>query len=48
MKKFALLAVVIGSACAKTGSSDLLTHGMYAGITARATGNGTTTVTATL
>ncbi len=46
MKKLALLALVVG--CAKTESNDLLTHGMYAGITARATGNGTTTVTATL
>ena len=46
MKNLALLALLVG--CAKTASTDLLTHGMYAGITARATGTGTTTVTATL
>src|SRR5512133_242201 len=47
MKNLALCALLVAG-CAKTESNDLLTHGMYAGITARATGNGTTTVTATL
>ena len=47
MKNLALLVVLAGG-CAKTDSSDLLTHGMYAAISARAQGTGTTTVTATL
>ena len=47
MKNLALFVVLAGG-CAKTESSDLLTHGMYAGITARAQGTGSTTVTATL
>jgi len=47
MKALALcLPLVVG--CAKTDSSDLLTSGIYAGMTAMATGNGTTTVSATL
>lgn len=41
---FALLA----SGCAKTESSDLLTSGIYADLSARSTGAGTTTVYATL
>lgn len=51
MKKLALLAVVLGAglgACAKTDSEDLLTHGMSAELEARATGDGTTLVSATL
>lgn len=47
MKKLALLAIVLG-ACAKTDSEDLLTHGMSAELEAKATGDGTTVVSATL
>jgi hypothetical protein len=47
MKKLALVCVIAGG-CAKTASSDLLTHGMSADIDAKATGDGTTTVSATL
>jgi hypothetical protein len=47
MAKLALLAIVLG-ACAKTASSDLLTHGMSADISGIAKGNGTTDVNATL
>src|SRR5690242_1047282 len=46
MKKLVLLLAV--GACAKTASSDLLTHGMSADIDAQAKGDGTTTVNATL
>jgi len=47
MIKLCLLAL-LASGCAKTDSSDLLTSGIYAGLSARATGAGTTTVSATL
>ena len=47
MKKLVLLALILGG-CAKTASSDLLTHGMSADITAKATGDGSTTVEATI
>jgi hypothetical protein len=47
MIKLCLLAL-LASGCAKTESSDLLTSGIYAGLSARATGAGTTTVSATL
>lgn len=42
MYKLALLALLVG--CSKSDSGDILTHGMYASITARAEGNGSTRV----
>lgn len=42
-----VLALLVAG-CAKTESSDLLTSGIYADLSARATGTGTTTVYATL
>jgi hypothetical protein len=51
MTKLALLAICSAmalAACAKTDSEDLLTHGMSAELEARATGDGTTLVSATL
>lgn len=47
MTKLWLLAL-LGSGCAKTESSDLLTSGIYADLSARANGTGTTSVYATL
>lgn len=47
MTKLCLLAL-LASGCAKTGSSDLLTSGIYADLAARSTGTGTTSVSATL
>jgi hypothetical protein len=47
MIKLCMLAL-LASGCAKTESSDLLTSGIYASLTARATGTGTTAVSATL
>jgi hypothetical protein len=50
MTKLCVLTIVAAGAagCAKTESSDLLTSGIYADLSARATGTGTTTVYATL
>nr|HEX4315292.1 hypothetical protein [Kofleriaceae bacterium] len=48
MKHLVWLPLVLGAACAKTPSDDLLTHGIYADLAAQATGDGTTLVTATL
>ena len=50
MTKLCVLALLAAGAsgCAKTESSDLLTSGIYADLSARATGTGTTTVSATL
>jgi hypothetical protein len=48
MTKLAWLAMFLGAACAKTPSEDLLTHGIYADLSAQANGDGTTLVTATL
>ncbi len=45
--KFCVLALLV-SGCAKTESSDLLTSGIYADLSARSTGTGTTTTSATL
>lgn len=47
MIKLGLLAL-LASGCAKTESSDLLTSGIYADLSARSTGAGTTAVYATL
>jgi hypothetical protein len=47
MTKLCMLAL-LASGCAKTESSDLLTSGIYADLSARSTGTGTTTVYATL
>ena len=47
MTKLCLLAL-LASGCAKTESSDLLTSGIYADLSARSTGMGTTAVYATL
>ena len=46
MKKLILLALVSG--CTTVASEDILTHGMYADIDARANANGETTVSTTL
>ncbi len=43
-----LVCIVAASGCAKTDSSDLLTSGIYAGISAQAKGDGTTDVYASL
>lgn len=43
-----LWAALLVSACVKSDSQDILTHGIYADIGAQATGTGTTTVHATL
>ena len=48
MKIPLLLCVVSLTGCAKTDSGDLLTSGIYAGISAQAKGDGTTDVYATL
>lgn len=50
LQRTALMIALGGLAagCAKTESADLLTSGIYAAITATATGDGTTTVGATL
>src|SRR6185295_301763 len=45
--KLCVLAL-FASGCAKTESSDLLTSGIYADLSARSTGTGTTTISATL
>jgi len=45
--KLCVLALLV-SGCAKTESSDLLTSGIYADLSARSTGMGTTTISATL
>ena len=45
--KLCVFALLV-SGCAKTESSDLLTSGIYADLSARATGMGTTTISATL
>jgi hypothetical protein len=47
MTRLALLAITL-AACTTHESSDVLTSGIYASITAQATGNGTTNVSATL
>lgn len=47
MRKLALCGVLAGG-CAQTDSSDLLTSGIYAALTASTTGDGTTHVSATL
>jgi hypothetical protein len=47
MTRLALLAITL-AACTTHESSDVLTSGIYASITAQATGNGTTDVGATL
>src|SRR5512140_2449181 len=47
MTKLCVLAL-LASGCAKTESSDLLTSGIYADLSAHSTGMGTTTVYATL
>jgi hypothetical protein len=47
VNKLCVLAL-LASGCAKTESSDLLTSGIYADLSARSTGTGTTTVYATL
>lgn len=47
MTKLCVLAL-LASGCAKTESSDLLTSGIYASLSAHSTGTGTTTVFATL
>ncbi|MEO8703348.1 MAG: hypothetical protein ABI867_25095 [Kofleriaceae bacterium] len=47
MKKLALLALAL-SACTAVDSDNILTSGMFASMSARATGDGTTTVEATL
>lgn len=46
--KTSLFLCVALTGCAKTDSSDLLSSGIYAGITAQAKGDGTTDVSATL
>lgn len=48
MKPQLLMAVVALTGCAQTDSSDLLTSGIYAAISAQAKGDGTTEVQATL
>jgi hypothetical protein len=48
MKKLVFLGLIAAGGCAKTSSADLLTHGMSADIEAKATGDGTTNVSATL
>lgn len=52
MIKRSVMGLVLGglcvAGCAKTESADLLTSGIYAAITARASGDGNTTVSATL
>jgi hypothetical protein len=45
--KFCVFALLV-SGCAKTESSDLLTSGIYADLSARSRGMGTTTISATL
>ncbi len=48
MTKLSLLALVLVGACTTVESNNILTSGMSADISARATGDGTTTVSATL
>ena len=49
MKKLGLLGLIAAAGgCTKTSSADLLTHGMSADITAKAPGDGTTSVSTTL
>jgi hypothetical protein len=45
--KLCVFALLVAG-CAKTESSDLLTSGIYANLSARSTGTGTTTISATL
>jgi hypothetical protein len=48
MRHLAFVAVLAAGGCAQTDSSDLLTSGIYASITAAASGDGTTRVSTTL
>lgn len=48
IKTLSVLVVMMSVGCAKTDSTDLLTSGIYADLDARATGDGKTTVYATL
>jgi hypothetical protein len=48
MKRLGLLAILVAAGCTRVESDDILTSGISADISARAKGDGTTTVEATL